>query len=257
MDLSHTTAEERIKATLEYHIQELNDFSCNQGLELAIKLVKPDGWQHIAPAWLRLKPDLSEDTQLIPSLEDTTPIQRLTAAALYKRQVCKENEAKGLAIALKLAATDGWQYIAPHWLQLQPRHKSGGVRRPATPVNLTTKPVQTTLPKLENLTPTERILCASGNYEVGARHDYAQGLKYSLTLLLPDGWRHVAPAWADPLIQIDSLTAVQRIEALLASNLPLPNDFKLGLKYAAKLLQPSGWELLVPIWLLNSKVSHK
>ena len=253
MDLSHTTVEARIKAAAEYHMQELKDLSCNRGLELAVKLVQPDGWQHIAPSWLRLREDLSYDTQMSVNLEESLPLQRLTAAVRHHRQVSQENEVKGLTLAIKLAAEDGWKHIAEHWLQLQPKPRSGGVKRPGATAVCAIKPV-IKLRSLKSLTAEERILCALGDHDTRARYDLAQGLKYAIQLLSQEGWKDLAPAWLPPGIEAVELNFSQRIEALLSTKLPLPHEFKTGLRHALKLTQPNGWELLVPIWLLNSDV---
>ena len=256
MDLSQTTVEERLKAALEHHTQELKDLSCNRGLELATKLIEPNGWQHIAPMWLRLQEDLSYDNQMQLSFENSSTVQRLTAALRHHRQVSQENEVKGLTLALKLVAEDGWKHIAEHWLQLKSKPRSGGVKRPGATAVSTVKPV-IKLRSLESLTPAERILCALGDHDTRARYELAQGLKYAIQLLSPEGWKDLAPAWLPPGVEAVNLDFSQRIDALLSTKIPLPHEFKAGLRYALKLVQPDGWELLVPIWLLNSDIPCK
>lgn len=51
--------------------------------------------------------------------------------------------------------------------------------------------------ELENLTAEQRITIAL-NHSI-AIEDQANipGLQYALQLVKPDGWRHIAPAWAD------------------------------------------------------------
>jgi hypothetical protein len=246
--LAEHTSEQLLKATIEYHKQELNDLSMVRSLELALKLMQPDGWQFISPAWLRIQENLSLTEADIPSLVSTSPEQRLVATIRHARLAGRTEEVKGLQLALKLLAPNGWEFVAPHWLNIQPIVKTSGVKRPNnnTTSSVAPKPSKNPLPNMETLTPAERIHCALGDHDTRAKYEFADGLKYALKFLANDRSKNIAPNWTPT--PPSELTPAQSVEALIASGLPLPAEFKFGLRYAIKLLQPNGWELLVPVW---------
>lgn len=133
-DLKSITVEQRLGAAI-LHYGHGDRIGFTSGLEHALELLRPDGWKHIAPAWLRLKPSDNPGIPDVepPDLKDTTPEQRVRAAAVYyRRKGYQADFASGLDHALLIMQPNGWEHIAPAWLRLRPRKRPMGVRRVAS-----------------------------------------------------------------------------------------------------------------------------
>jgi hypothetical protein len=56
LDLKDTTSEQRVMAAATYYRRKTDKVDFAMGLEHALAIMQPNGWEHIAPAWLRLRP---------------------------------------------------------------------------------------------------------------------------------------------------------------------------------------------------------